>query len=196
MRLGRDKTREIVDGSSLLQEVVSGLGLFDCEVIIVTAAEQSPLLAVDYPKLRIVGDTFSGKGALGGIYTGLMTSNSHYNLIVACDMPFLNHDLLDYMIQLSPDYDAVVPRVGDMVEPLHTVYSKACLVSIEQLFKRDTLHVNALFSLVNVRYVDTGEIDQFDPEHLSFFNVNTEDDLTMARELADKYKTATKITRG
>ncbi|MDI6815476.1 MAG: NTP transferase domain-containing protein [Dehalococcoidales bacterium] len=49
----------------------------------------------NHPKLRIVADTYPGKGPLGGIYTGLATSDSFYNLVVACDMPFLNQALLD-----------------------------------------------------------------------------------------------------
>jgi molybdopterin-guanine dinucleotide biosynthesis protein A len=38
--------------------------------------------------------------------------------------------------------------------------------------------------MVRVRYIEEDEIDSFDPEHLSFFNVNTQDDLDKARRLA------------
>ena len=184
LRLGQDKALETVGNKSLLERVVSNLSLFNCDVIIVTAGEQSLLQSIDYPMLRIVTDTYPGKGALGGIYTGLAASDSFYNLVVACDMPFLNHDLLHYMIQLSPDFDLVVPRLGNMVEPLHAIYSKGCLISIESLFKQGNLSITALFTLVRVRYVEAEEIDSFDPKHLSFFNINTEADLNMARELA------------
>jgi len=57
------------------------------------------------------------------------------------------------------------------------------LAPIECLLKQDNLQVNDLFTLVKVRYVDAEEIDRFDPKHLSFFNINTEADLEMAREL-------------
>ena len=192
LRMGRDKALETVGSRSLLQRVVSNLSLFNGEIIIVTATEQSPLPPVEYPKLRIVTDTYPGKGALGGIYTGLTTSDLFHNLVVACDMPFLNHDLLCYMMQLSPSFDVVVPRLGNMVEPLHAVYSKDCLVSIETLLKQGSLSVTALFNLVKVRYVEAEEIDRFDPKHLSFFNVNTEDDLNIARELVKDYLAAKK----
>jgi len=129
-------------------------------------------------------DTYPGKGPLGGIYTGLATSDSLYNLVVACDMPFLNQALLRYMIQLSANFDLVVPRCHEMLEPLHAVYSKGCQVPIESLLKQGTLNIAKLFTLVKVRYVEAGEIDRFDPKHLSFFNINTEADLNMARELA------------
>jgi len=183
LRLGRGKALETVGDRSLLQRVVSNLSLFNCDVIIVTAREQPLFQSIDYPKLRIVTDTYPGKGALGGIYTGLAASHSFSNLVVACDMPFLNYDLLHYMIQLSPSFDLVVPRLGNMVEPLHAIYSKSCLVSIEYLLKQGSLSVTELFTLVRVRYVEAEEIDRFDPKHLSFFNINTEADLNMAREI-------------
>lgn len=183
LRLGRDKALETVGNKSLLQRVVSNLSLFNHEIIVVTARGQSLPQLVDYPKLRILRDAYPGKGALGGIYTGLAASDSFYNLVVACDMPFLNHDLLRYMIQLSPSFDVVVPRLGNMVEPLHAVYSKDCLTSVKSLLKQGNLSITELFTLVRVRYVEAEEIDRFDPKHLSFFNINTEADLTRAREL-------------
>lgn len=182
--MGRDKALEIVGNRSLLQRVVSCISFFKSDIIIVTATEQSFLQFVDYSKLRIVTDVYPGKGPLGGIYTGLAVSDSFYNLVVAGDMPFLNQALLHYMIQISANFDLVVPRLGNMIEPLHAVYSKGCLASIEHLLKQGNLSVRELFNLVRVRYVDAGEINRFDPKHLSFFNINTKADLEAARKLA------------
>jgi len=183
LRLGHEKALETIDNRSLLEWVVCNLSSFDSDIIIVTAKEQSFPQFTNYPKFRIVTDIYPGKGPLGGIYSGLAVSDSFYNLVVGCDMPFLNQALLHYMIQLSANVDLVVPRLGDMIEPLHAVYSKGCLAPIECLLKQGNLQVNDLFTLVKVRYVDAEEIDRFDPKHLSFFNINTEADLEMAREL-------------
>jgi len=184
LRLGRDKVQEAVGDSNLLQRVVSRLNFCSSDIIVVTASEKSLPQFIGYPRFRIVTDIYPGKGALGGIYTGLATSNSRYNLVVACDMPFLNQALLRYMIQLSASFDLVVPRLGEWVEPLHAVYSKSCLAPIERLLGQGNLQVRALFDLVNVRYVEAEEIDSFDPKHLSFFNINTEADLEKAQQLA------------
>jgi molybdopterin-guanine dinucleotide biosynthesis protein A len=184
LRLGRDKVREIVGDRNLLQRVLSQLSSFNNDVIVVTAGKKSLPQLIGYPRFRIVTDTYPGKGALGGIYTGLAASNTFYNLVVAGDMPFLNQALLRYMIQLSAGFDLVVPRLGELTEPLHAVYSKRCLAPIERLLNQGGLRVNALFNLVKVRYVETEEIDIYDPKHLGFFNINTEADLEMARQLA------------
>lgn len=131
----------------------------------------------------MIVDLYPGKGALGGIYTGLASADSFYSLVVGCDMPFLNRDLLCYFIELAPGFDAVVPRIDGMYEPLHAVYSKGCLTSISELMKRSRLGISNLFDLVNTRYVDKEEIAKFDPQFLSFFNANTLADMKKAREL-------------
>jgi len=183
LRLGRDKAQERVNGKSLLERVVSTLIAFKSDIIIVISKEQTLSEFEDHPELRVATDIYPGKGPLGGIYTALRMSNSFYNLVVACDMPFLNQDLLHYMISLAEDSDLVVPRLGSMVEPLHAVYSQNCLAPLEHMLKHGKLMVTELFSLVKVRYVEAEEINRFDPHHLSFFNINTRANLEKAREL-------------
>ena len=131
----------------------------------------------------MIVDVYPGGAALGGIYTGLVNADTLHSLVVGCDMPFLNRALLQHLIGLAPGFDVVVPRTSGLTEPLHAVYSKRCLVSIEQLLNQGGLAISRLFSLIKTRYVDENEIARFDPDHLSFFNVNTQDDLAKARLL-------------
>lgn len=184
LRLRRDKASEIINDKRLLNWVLSGLSFFESEIIIVTAKEQPGAQIVDQARVKIVSDIYPETGPLGGIYSGLVSSDTQHNIVVACDMPFLNQALLDYMLQTSGNFDLVVPRWDGMVEPLHAIYSKSCLPTMENMLKQGILSVTKLFNLVRVRYVETEEIDQFDPKHLSFFNVNTEADLKTARALA------------
>jgi len=184
VRLGqRDKAQETVGNKSLLQRVVSSISFLNSEIIVVIAEKQPFSQPMSYPRLKIATDIYPGKGSLGGIYTGLAASNSFHNLVVACDMPFLNRALLEYMVQLSVDFDVVVPRLGDSVEPLHAIYSQNCLAPAEYLLKQGKLQIIEFFPKVKVRYVEVEEIDKFDSEHLSFFNINVEADLKTAREL-------------
>jgi molybdopterin-guanine dinucleotide biosynthesis protein A len=188
LRLGEDKLEVMLGGESLIQRVIGRLVLLSDEVIVVFSQGQisPPLLPQD--KVKKVTDFYPGKGALGGIYTGLMKTSSFHNIVVACDMPFLNLKLLRYMLDLSLPFDAVVPRVKGMLEPLHAVYSRNCLDIIRERLLKDDLQINNILPLVKVRYIEEVEIDKFDPEHLSFFNINTKDELRQAKELAKSMK--------
>jgi len=184
LRLGHDKILESIGSKSLLEQVISRIDSLSRDIIIVTAEERTfPQLAC-HPKLKVVPDIFPGKGSLGGIYTGLVTSDSFYSLVLACDMPFLNQPLLRYMIEVSDGFDFVIPRINNLFEPLHAVYSKNCVAPAEFILKQGRKVIIELFDFVKVRYVEAEEIDRFDPQHLSFFNINTMEDLELARKIA------------
>ncbi|MFC1892509.1 molybdenum cofactor guanylyltransferase [Chloroflexota bacterium] len=182
-RLGHNKAQVRIGNKTLFQRVLCGISFIKGEVIVVSGGKESfPILSSE-SRERLVTDIYPRKGPLVGIFTGLRVSRSQHNLVVACDMPFLNRGLLSYMIELATGFDLVIPRLGDMVEPLHAVYSRDCLAAIERMIEQDNLGVNRLLSRVRVRYVEADEIDRFDPAHLSFFNINTEADLKAAREI-------------
>ncbi len=183
-RLGKEKHTEVIAGKSLLERTIDQLKPLSNEILIVISTSQSSASFSSYTEARTVVDLYPGKGSLGGIYTGLKHSTSFHALAVACDMPFLNSDLLRYLISLCPAFDVVIPVIDDLVEPLHAIYSKNCLPAIEILLKEGNLKVRGLFDSVKVRYVGKEEIDRFDSTHLSFFNINTREDLENARRLA------------
>jgi molybdenum cofactor guanylyltransferase len=184
-RLGRDKLLEVVGGRRLLQRVVDSLIPVSREILVVTAHGQATAsVRASRATVTTVPDIYPGKGALGGIYTGLLSTDSSHGLVVAADMPFLNSDLLRHLINLSADVDVVMPRVGGEIEPLHAVYSRACLPAIHEQLERNQLQIRVFLDKVGVRYVEEEEIERFDRRHLSFFNVNTPDDLEEARNIA------------
>jgi len=187
LRLGRNKVLETIGGKSLIERVIERLGSLTDRVLIVTSPE-----LLDFPvasEAEIVVDLYPGKGPLGGIYTGLSTSRSLLNIVVACDMPFLNVELMEYMIGLSGDYDAVVPRLKrGMVEPLHAVYSGTCLEKMKFRLENNLLGVHSFLETVKVRYVARAESQRFDPQLLSFFNINYPSDIDRASALINQEK--------
>lgn len=183
-RLGHDKLAEVFGGRTVVEIVVECVASLVDEVVIVTAGDWMMTEFEELPSVRVVTDLFPGKGPLVGLYTGLKESRSELNLVVAADMPFLSARLLRYMLDLADGYDVVVPRIGDQVEPLHAVYTANCLPRIETMLAEGELSVYRLIPRLVARYVDEDEVVAIDPERRSFFNINTEDDLRRARELA------------
>ena len=182
-RLGRSKALQAIGGKSLIQWVIDHLAILSTEIIIATAhGEAIPCSSA--VRIKTVADSYPGKGPLVGIYSGLIASSSSRAIVVSCDTPFLSAGLLEYMTQICSTFDVVVPRIKDKLEPLCAAYSKNCLGSIQGLLEQDELRIRKLFSMVKVKYVEEDEINRFDPEHLSFFNINNQADLDRARKLA------------
>jgi molybdenum cofactor guanylyltransferase len=187
LRLGRNKVVEKIGGQSLLERAIANLEPLDCEIVVVTGADSVLPELRGHPEVRVVKDIYPQKGSQGGVYTGLVTSRSFHNLVIGCDMPFLNTSLIKYLLELAYGFDVVVPRLENGIfEPLHAVYSQNCIVPLELLIKQDKLKILDLYEMVTVRYVVKSEIERFDPEQRSFFNINTESDLKSGRELAGK----------
>jgi molybdopterin-guanine dinucleotide biosynthesis protein A len=182
-RLGQSKALQVIDGKSLIQWVVDRLAILSTEIIIATAhGEAIPCSSA--VRIKTVADIYPGKGPLGGIYSGLISSSSSRAIVVGCDTPFLSVSLLEYMTQTLADCDVALPRIGEMVEPLCAVYSKNCVAPIQELLEQNEPRISKLFSMVKVKYIEADEINSFDPEHLSFFNINSQADLDKARKLA------------
>ena len=183
LRLGRNKALESIGDKSLIERVAERLGPLTSRIIIVTSQEKLQLPAGC--QAEILTDVYDNTGPLSGIYTGLLASRSLQSIVVACDMPFLNIGLLRYMLELSRDFDAVVPRLDErMIEPLHAVYSRSCLDNMKTRLENNQLKVHAFLETVNVRYVERVECQKYDPQLLSFFNINYQSDLDRAIKLA------------
>jgi len=182
-RLGQSKALQVIEGKNLIQWVIDRLAILSTEIIIATAhGEAIPCSSA--VRLKTVADIYPGKGPLVGIYSGLIASSSPRAIVVGCDTPFLSVGLLEYMAQIPSSFDIVIPRIKNKLEPLCAVYSKNCLAPIQKLLKQDERRIRKLFGMVKVKYVEEDEINSFDPEHLSFFNINSQDNLEKARKLA------------
>lgn len=143
------------------------------QVIIVT---NQPGCFVHY-NAQIVTDIIREMGALGGIYSALMSSANEHTLCVACDMPFLKATVIRYLLEKRVGHDLVIPVTKYGLEPLHAIYSKACIAPIRGMLARGILQVSGLLAEVNVYRCTEDELRKLDPSLESFINVNTKQDL-------------------
>lgn len=178
-RLGTDKARIKLNARfAMVQSAAEKLLAVSDEVIVVTDGRRYGHL-----KVKWVTDVYPGAGPLGGLYSGLLAAKSTHALVVACDMPFLNLALLRYMISLPRDYDVLIPKLGHKLEPLHAIYSRNCLQPIERLLKAGRFKIIDFFDQVIVHYLTEEEIERYDPDHRSFFNINTPAQLREAKTI-------------
>lgn len=186
-RMGRDKAFLDIDGQTLLERVITRLGGRFREILVVTSQQGRERIKehkLEFSReVSLITDLYPGKGSLGGIYSGLALSPAFRNLVVACDMPFINARLVGHMAECAQGFDIVIARVRGFLEPLHSIYSKRCLGPMKRLLDDDNLRILDLLPEMKVRYLEEDEIAPLDPHNLSFFNINTAADFQRAQEL-------------
>ena len=186
-RLGHDKRRLRLwhaAGPTLLEHVVGIVAQLCADVVVVL---NDPAEWAELPA-RLVPDIYADGGSLGGVYAGLLAAKHEYALAVACDMPFLNAELLGAMLARPRTYDVLVPRAFQPgtarnaldVEPLHAMYAKSCRAPIQAMLESGRRQITAFFPAVRVAYVEPDETRRYDPAGRSFLNVNTPEQMTEA----------------
>lgn len=178
-RMGTDKALLELQGKPLIQWAVEALSKVCDHVLIVTnSPSQYSFLGVE-----MVGDLLLGRGALAGIHAGLFFCKGERAFVAGCDMPLLSPDLIQHMARLPGQWDVVVPKVGEFLEPLHALYSKRCLGFLERLLMGGARRILDLYPLVRVRVFQEKEMRHLDPDLRSLMNVNTPEDLELLRSL-------------
>jgi molybdenum cofactor guanylyltransferase len=172
-RMGVDKSFVPYLGRPLINHVLERTANLGRDTIVITNRPD------DYAHLGLpmFEDVYRDMGPLGGFHAALTYAATPYALIVACDMPWLQRALLEHQIGLRHTADIVVPRWNKFPEPMHAIYSQACLPHITTNLEAGLLKLVAFYGRVTVRYLDQEEICRFDPQGKSFRNINTPEDL-------------------
>lgn len=169
-RMGRDKALLPLDGQTLIERLIARLSPLADEILITT----NHPAAYEFLGLPLVTDLIPERGALGGLYTALMSAHSPLTAVVACDMPFASPSIFTRLTALAAEADVAIPRSAEGLEPLHAVYRREnCLPAIEQALRDNQWKVIAWFPRVRLATLESDELARLDPSGLAFFNVNT-----------------------
>jgi molybdopterin-guanine dinucleotide biosynthesis protein A len=190
-RMGQDKAflRLEPDGPMLLEIVLERLR---------DVADDVMIVANDIPRYerfgaRVVPDVMPGFGTLSGIHAALEGAMHEHCLVVACDMPLLNPEVLAYLASQPRNFDALVPQTpgvsrqgnsGQIYQTLHAIYARRCREPIAAQLARGDHRAIGFFSQVNLSVPDRQALLALDPQELTFMNTNTPESLVVARELA------------
>jgi molybdopterin-guanine dinucleotide biosynthesis protein A len=180
-RMGEDKRYLVVGEQTLLERGLVVLRSIFQEVLVVIA-QDSPPLDVD---ARVVRDLVPDCGSLGGVYTGLTQATAPCIFVVACDMPFLDQAVIAQFTSRRATADIVMAKLAARLHPMHALYGKRCLPALEQMIRARQLKIQEMVShaSLRVRYVTEADLLTLDPSGRSFQNVNTPEDLEVARSL-------------
>ena len=154
--------------------------VFD-EIIIVT---NQPAAYLDFDA-TIVSDVFPVRSSLTGIHTGLFYSGNPFIFAVACDIPFLQEDLVRLLVsRIEASAGVVIPETSEGLEPLCAVYAKSCLPVVERQLEQQKFKIQRFFKSLRVLRIPEESLRTADPELKSFFNINTPADLARAEAWA------------
>ena len=182
--MGRDKALLELGGVALILRAVKLVEAIAGGCTIVGAAERfASLHRAKGARLRVVADDFPGAGPLGGIATALRASGAEWNLIVACDLPYLTSEWLRYLTgrALRSDGDAVLPMNERGAEPLCAMYRKRAEGAIREVLGRGTRKVTDGLAQVPTEFIAPEDWKGFDSDGLLFKNMNSPADYEEAK---------------
>ncbi len=121
--------------------------------------------------IPVIKDIILHCGPLGGIYTGLEHSKTEWSMILSCDIPFVNTELLCFLIQQINEHDVIVPVHYRRTEPLCALYRKSCKGKIRMLLEQKKFKVKDAIKQFNVLYLKVSEQPFY--HNKLFDNINT-----------------------
>ncbi len=131
----------------------------------------------------VVEDIYPGHGPLAGIHAALASTRTQLNLIMPVDMPFLEPELLSYLVDQARQTTAmvVVPRAGGGLQPLCAVYHRLFAEAAERSLRAGENKIDRLFSQVETRVIGQKDLERNGFTDEMFRNLNTEQDWQEAK---------------
>ncbi|MCS7180883.1 MAG: molybdenum cofactor guanylyltransferase [bacterium] len=174
-RIHLDKAFVEIEGKKFIEIIIQKIKPIFENIFIVSISPEK-FKNYEDEKVKLLKDDFKC-GPIGGIYTGITNSKSTFNFILACDMPFINVELIKYMINLQKDYDILVPIVNKRYQVLHSIYGKNVIPVLEENIILKKYKLSEVIKRVKTKFITQEEIEKICEPYISFFNLNTKDDL-------------------
>ena len=130
--------------------------------------------------LRVVEDIYKGNGPLSGIHSALVNSTTDEVLCIACDMPLITEKTLNILGDYSGDYEVLIPRVSERLQPLCSIYSKKIIRNLEEAIKENNNKLQLLIKSLNYKIIEGNEEAKFIED--DFLNINTEKEYSELEE--------------
>lgn len=177
---GKEKAFIQVGGKRILDRLYRVFSdLFD-EIILVT---NEPLKYIEWD-FNIVTDLFSNRSSLTGIHAGLFYMKNPFGFFSACDTPFLKKEVVETIVEyIDSNVDLVMPETSSGMEPLCAVYSKRCLKAAEDHLRQNKYKIQLALRKKRIKKIPESILRAADPSLVSFFNINTPQDLNRAEEI-------------
>jgi molybdopterin-guanine dinucleotide biosynthesis protein A len=168
------KANIVIEGVTIISRIISVIGNLFPEILIVA---DDPEEFREFIQCKLIADHHRKAGPLGGIHAALKSASNNTIFVFAADMPFPDKKIITDQINefKKGKYDVLIPKIGQLIEPLHGIYSKSLLNDLESfLSERKSKAVRDFLNKVNVGYLQIPDTDQ---NKKVFININSPSDL-------------------
>ncbi|APB69262.1 molybdenum cofactor guanylyltransferase [Paenibacillus polymyxa] len=190
-RMGQDKALLEIDGATMLERTYTTLQQVAQRVVVVTRDNQEYGLS----GMETVPDVFPGMGPLSGIHAGLSASTTEWGMVIACDMPFVQPEVLHDLLAVTKKWtelqgtretalQAIIPSIDGRIHPLLAVYHRSVLPSAEECLRSRRLRLTDWLDKLKVRYATVEDLPGVSEDmwHKAAFNMNNPQDYQLALE--------------
>lgn len=190
LRMGDDKAGLRLAGETMLSRVVTRLRETFEEIVIVAGPNSVVAPEVLISGSRLVRDLVAFEGPVSALRMGLETIRAGVGFACACDLPFLSPSLAAAVCAMSEGHQAAIPLVEGRLQMLQAAYRRSCVQALDDMIGRADRQLNRLVDSIDARIVGEDEMRAYDPELISFLNVNTPADYARAQRLISATKSS------
>lgn len=183
-RMGTNKALLELNGRRVIERIADRLGKITDELLIVT----NHFADYEFLKLPMTEDRWKGMGPLAGIEAGLSLSNTEYNLVAACDMPFISVELGRYLLSCLNECQAALPQIGGTRHPLFAAYRRELLGEVRKSLEQEELRLGGFLENINVKILTEDVLESLGLpyEEPYFFNMNNMEHYQKAVQLINQ----------
>lgn len=174
--MGFDKQLITINEKKLIDHIIEKISIYFDQIIITT---NTPEIYTNL-NVTVIVDKISVDSPLAGIYSGLLIAKSKYSYVIACDMPNVNVEYIEYLKNKiecnSNNPDAVITKQGIHIEPFNGFYHKALSIDIEKFLNNSGRKIKRLLDIKNVLYIEEKLARKYSPDWDMFANLNTQEE--------------------
>jgi molybdopterin-guanine dinucleotide biosynthesis protein A len=171
---GINKAGLLIGGKTIISRIIDTIGALFPEIILVTNTREE---FSNISGCKITSDQFPDKGPLAGIHAALMASSYDMIFVFAGDMPFLDKEIVKKQIDAfnKSDFEIFVPRTGDLIEPLHSVFRKTLLEDLGKSLSEPRLI--SVRDFIESKYAGYLDLEDSPEIKRAFTNINSPSDI-------------------
>jgi len=170
---GKTKAFTLINNVRIIDTNLSLLRKYFNEIIIIS---NKPNEFSDYSELKTHTDYYKNIGPLAGLHSSIKNTKSDFIFIISSDLPFISERIIIELIEYTQNsFDAIIPRIGNNIEPLFGIYNSNILSKLENHIENGkSRSMKSFLETLKVKYI---ELEDNEENRRAFTNINSEKDI-------------------